>query len=110
MNPQTEYRLKRILDFAKRIESRTYGISIETFLSDTLLQDAVVYCLGQIGENASKIDENEQEKYPDLFWGQMIGLRHRLFHEYEDINFSIVYEVTQEPINKLIVEIEKVLI
>jgi hypothetical protein len=42
-----------------------------------------MYCLGQIGEIATKIPEIEQRNYPGIFWEQMVGLRHRLFHDYE---------------------------
>ena len=54
-------------------------------MQDDLLQKSVMYCLGQIGEIASNIADEEQEKYPEVFWYQMIGLRNRLFHDYEGI-------------------------
>ena len=109
MNPKTKRQLERILTFAKRVRQRTKSVSIETFLNDDFLQDAVVYCLGQMGEIACKIPEEEQEKYPDLFWNQMTGLRHRLFHDYEAIDFSMIYHVTQEPISQMVLKLESIL-
>jgi len=44
-----------------------------------------------------------------LFWDQMVGLRHRLFHDYEAINFTMVYDITQQPISQLINELEIIL-
>ena len=88
MNPNTQKMLEQILMFAKRIQERMNGISLETFLNDDFLQDAVLYCLGQMGETAARISDDEQEKYPEMFWNQMISLRHRLFHIYEAINLS----------------------
>ena len=69
----------------------------------------MLYCLGQIGETASNISDDEQEKYPDVFWNQMISLRHRVFHDYEALNFSIIFEITQNPINQLIQILEALL-
>ncbi|MCL2605447.1 MAG: DUF86 domain-containing protein [Defluviitaleaceae bacterium] len=100
---------ERILIFSKKVKERTKNITLDSYLRDELLQESVMYCLGQIGEIASKISQEEQEKYPNVFWDQMVGLRHRLFHDYEEINFSKVYDITQEPIVRLIKELEHIL-
>lgn len=102
INPRTRTLFGQILMFAKRVRKRTENVSKEEFLNDEFLQDAVLYCLGQMGETASRVPDTEQEKYPDMFWNQMISLRHRLFHNYEALNLSIVYEITQEPAEQLI--------
>ena len=109
MNPNTRKLLEQILMFAKRIQKRMNGITLETFLNDDYLQDAVLYCLGQMGETATKISDGEQEKYPEVFWNQMISLRHRLFHTYETINLSMVYEITKEPVSTLVLNLTKLL-
>ena len=109
MKDSTRRRLERILEFAKKVKKRTENISTEDFLQDELLQEAVMYCLGQIGEIASNIPDDEQEKYPGIFWYQMIGLRNRLFHDYEEINLTRVFTITQEPIVQLIQNLETLL-
>ena len=109
MNPKTRRLLEQILMFAKRTQKRTSGVALKAFLDDEFLQDAVLYCLGQMGETASRISDEEQEKYPEVFWNQMISLRHRLFHDYGALNLSIVYEITQEPITQLIQNLEALL-
>ena len=109
MNARTKERLEQILMFALRIQDSMKNETIEKFLENEDKQDAVMYRLGQIGETASKISDEEQEKYPDLFWRQMIGLRHRLFHEYEEIDFTKIYEIAQEPVSMLIKRLESLL-
>ena len=109
MNPKTRKLLEQILAFAKKTHIRMSEVTLESFLNDEFLQDAVLYCLGQIGETASRVSDDEQEKYPEVFWNQMIGLRHRIFHDYQALNFSIVYEITQEPIIQLITILETLL-
>ena len=109
MNANTRKRLEQILMFAIRIQRVMKSTSLDKFLSNEDIQDAVLYRLGQIGEEASKIPDEEQERYPELFWDGMIGLRHRLFHEYCDINLSRVYDITQQPTNSLIDELNTIL-
>ena len=109
MKDSTQRRFERILDFAIKVKKRSDSISLEDFLQDELLQESVMYCLGQIGEIASKIPDDEQEKYPEIFWYQMIGLRNRLFHDYEEIDLTRVFAITKEPIAQLIQNIEELL-
>ena len=109
MNPATRKLLEQILMFAKRTQERTRNVSLEAFLNDELLQDAVLYCLGQMGETASRIPDEEQDKYPEMFWNQMISLRHRVFHRYEALNLSIVYGITQEAVARLVESLERLL-
>ena len=106
MKDNTLRRFERILEFAKKVKKRTEGIGLDDFSQDELLQEAVMYCLGQIGEIASNIPDEEQEKYPEVFWYQMIGLRNRLFHDYEEIDLARVFAITQEPLAQLIQNIE----
>ncbi|MCL1819384.1 MAG: DUF86 domain-containing protein [Oscillospiraceae bacterium] len=110
MKIDTSERLRRILAFSKKIKDRTAGVTLNDYLENELLQESVMYCLGQIGEIASKIPDDEQEKYPNIFWDQMVALRHRLFHDYEVINFTKVYDITQQPISKLITELESIIL
>ena len=110
MKPNIRERFERILVFARKVMNRTKGLTLEAYLEDELLQESIMYCLGQIGEIASKIPDEEQEKYPNIFWEQMVGLRHRLFHDYEAINFKMVYDITQRPIIQLVKELESLLI
>ena len=109
MNNKTQRRLCRMLEFAKKVENRTKNISLDDFIQDELLQEAVMYCIGQIGEIATNIPDEEQEKYPEIYWHQMISLRNRLFHDYEEIVLSRVFEITQEPISQLVQILEEIL-
>ena len=109
MNARTKERLELILMFAKRIKKDLDAVSLANFLENVEKQDAVLYRLGQIGETATKIPDDEQEKYPAIFWHQMIALRHRLFHDYGEISLVKIYEITQKPIAQLVQVLETAL-
>jgi uncharacterized protein with HEPN domain len=109
MKDSTQRRFKRILEFAHKVKKRTESMSLEDFVQNDLVQESVMYCLGQIGEITSSIPDEEQEKYPGIFWYQMIGLRNRLFHDYEEIDLTRVFSITQEPITQLIHNIKTLL-
>ena len=109
MKDNTRKRLNRILEFARKVKVRTDGINLDDFKHNDLVQESVLYCLGQIGEIASNISDEEQEEFPGIFWHQMIGLRNRLFHDYEEIDLTRVFAITQEPISQLVQMLEDLL-
>ena len=89
MKDKTKRQLENILMFSKRVQKRMENVSLAEFLVDDLLQDSVLFCLGYIGEVATDVRVDEKKMYPGVYWKQMIGLRNRLFHNYEKVNLSI---------------------
>ena len=59
-----------------------------------------------MGEAAARISEPFREQHPDLPWRQVIGMRNRLIHGYDDIVLSVVWEVIQNDLPKLIQALE----
>ncbi|WP_019504196.1 DUF86 domain-containing protein [Pleurocapsa sp. PCC 7319] len=77
--------------------------------SDLQLQDAVVRRLLIIGEasnRVSKITQNNLQKIP---WRFINGMRNRLVHEDDDIDFDIVWDTLQKSLPALIIELEKII-
>lgn len=50
-----------------------------------------------------------REKYPDIPWDIMRGLRNRLTHRYFDVSWSIVWEIIQTDIPSLKIQIEQII-
>ena len=108
MNDRDFAYFERMLTFAKRVERRIVGVSLETFLEDEDVQDLVLYAIGQIGESANAISDETRDKYHDILWNALIGIRNRVFHSYEDIDMQIVYEAAKEHTPKLITQLRSI--
>ena len=109
MNNKDHDRFVWMLKFAKRIERRIAGITLETFLEDEDIQDAVLFAIGHIGEKANSVSEETREAHQDILWSSLIGLRNRIFHSYGDIDMQIVYEVAAEDTPKLIAQLRSII-
>ena len=46
---------------------------------------------------------------PDIPWSLVSGLRHRLVHDYDGINWSIIVEVVFEEMDEFVNSIEKII-
>jgi uncharacterized protein with HEPN domain len=58
-----------------------------------MLIDAVIRNLEIIGEAARNVTDEVRNKYPEIPWRNMIGLRNILIHQYFGVDESIVWEV-----------------
>jgi uncharacterized protein with HEPN domain len=64
-----------MLEAMDKIERYTKGLSYETFAKNDVLVDEVIGNLEIIGESSENIPEDVREKYPDIPWERMIGLK-----------------------------------
>jgi uncharacterized protein with HEPN domain len=70
-------------------------ISREAFLSDRAMQHAVIRCLTVIGEAANRVSADTQSALPDVAWGEAVGLRNVLVHEYQRIDLARVWTIVE---------------
>ena len=101
--------LHHILDAIGQVEDYTTGLSRESFLSDRMVQDAVVRQLEIIGEAARRISAERRKADLALPWKEMIGLRNRIVHDYLNINLQVIWEVIRLELPLLRAQIEAVL-
>lgn len=78
------------------------GMDEAEFLASRLHQNAVIRSLEVIGEAAGKISAATQAAHPELPWREITGMRHRLIHDYGDVDFDIVWLVVQTQLDPLI--------
>jgi len=55
-----------------------------------------------LGEAASKVPRGVQADLPEIDWSAIIGMRHRLIHGYETVNYDIVWDAVQNDLPDLI--------
>ncbi len=53
---------------------------------------AVVRALEGIGEAAKKIPRTVRDRYPELPWQAIVGMRDKLIHEYFGVNLDVVWK------------------
>ena len=87
--------LRHIIDAFVQIEHYTDSVSHEEFLCNRLLQDGVIRPLEVMGEAARNLSEDLRNKYPEIPWRQMIGLRNRMIHAYFNVDLQIIWEIVQ---------------
>jgi uncharacterized protein with HEPN domain len=95
------YLLDILLSARKAIEF-TQGLSKESFEQSELHQNAVARVLAVVGEAASKISPEFRKSHPEIPWQKAVGMRHRLIHDYVNVNLDKVWDTVQNSIPDLI--------
>jgi uncharacterized protein with HEPN domain len=81
-------------------------IGREMFLSDRTMQHAIVRCLTVIGEAANRVSVDTQNALPEVAWGEAVGLRNVLVHEYQRIDLGRVWTIVQTDLPPLLASLE----
>jgi len=68
----------------------------QSFLAETMLQDAVSMRLIAIGENLNKLSEQFQNNHPEVPISQIVGLRNILAHGYGEVDMGRVWKVIEK--------------
>jgi uncharacterized protein with HEPN domain len=82
------------------------GKDLDRFLQDPVLQDAVSYRLQVIGEAAYKVSLETKELETSIDWFKITGLRHRIVHDYRNIDMETLWRITQKYVPPLAERLE----
>jgi uncharacterized protein with HEPN domain len=102
-------RIRHMRDAGKEILEFTLGSSQVSFGSNRMLQLAIVKDLEIIGEAANNVSIECQNKYLDIPWRAMVGMRNRLVHAYFGIDVDVIWQTVRQDLPPLIASLERVL-
>jgi len=99
--------LHHILDAIAQIEVYTEGVDEATFFQERMRQDAVIRQLEIIGEASRQLSEAFRNQHAEIPWRPIIGMRHRIAHDYLNIDLTVVWEVVQYDLPALSVRLRR---
>jgi len=88
--------LEDMLKSMDRIEEYLSNLDFKKFKQTYLVVDAIIRNFEIIGEASKNIPPNIQEKYPEIPWKKMYGLRNLIAHEYFGIDYELIWEIARK--------------
>lgn len=100
MSEQSEIRLlcSDIDEAVERILQYTSETTYTEFIDDIRTQDAVIRNLEILGEAVKNLPPGFTERYPEIPWRFIAGMRDKLIHHYLSVSLEIVWETVQSDI------------
>lgn len=91
-----------MLDYARDAQAFVAGMDAEAFAADRKTQYAVLRALEVIGEAAKRVPPEVQDRFPEIPWRQIIGMRNIIAHDYLGIRLSRVFETATAFVPELV--------
>jgi len=91
-------RLQHMLDACDSLMEFVSGRKEEDLLTDKMLLAAVSRQIEIIGEAASMLTMELRERHSEVPWKQIVGMRHKIIHEYFAVQTETVWDVAQSDV------------
>lgn len=88
-------RLQHILDACDAVMEFMTGKAENDLVTDKLLVSGVTRQIEIIGEAANMLTTELRAEHPEVPWKQIIGMRHKIIHEYFAVQTDTVWDVVK---------------
>ena len=111
MKYSDKQRLEKIYNYAAQLQNylESNNVQREDLLDNISLQWLVATPLYNIGEQAYNLSKEYKQAHGEIQWGMISGLRHRLVHDYDGINWDLIANILFEELPVLIEQLKKIL-
>ena len=103
--------LEHMLEAERLACAYTKGLDKSNFLVDRRTQQAIIMNIIVIGDTATRVVNDYPElvdRYPNVPWRNMRGMRNRKTHGYFDINLDTVWNTVQDAMPQLIEQLSEI--
>ena len=102
--------LRDILESIEKVQRYTEGMTFEQFSGNEMTIDAVARNFGIIGEAAGRLNKEKiVDRFPEIEWRNVTGFRHKIVHDYFEIDVRIVWEIRSQNLPKLKTQITEII-
>jgi uncharacterized protein with HEPN domain len=99
-----------MLEAARSVVDYIGNLTLDEFLATgregAITRLAVERQLEILGEACRRVSVQFREAHPALPWREMVGLRNVISHEYDKVNYDLIYRIVRDRIPALIVMLE----
>ncbi len=108
MSPRDAVYVGHMLDTARKAIAKTAGLSRQSYDDDENLRLALTHLVQVIGEAARHVSPELEAGHPEIPWADIIGMRHKVVHDYLGVDEDIVWQVVTEDLPDLVTLLARV--
>jgi uncharacterized protein with HEPN domain len=91
-----------MLDTARKAYAKIQDVDRGAYDKDENLRLALAHLVQIIGEAARRVSSEGQRAHPEIPWREVTGMRHKIVHDYMNVDEDIVWEVVTGDLPPLI--------
>jgi uncharacterized protein with HEPN domain len=97
-----------MLDMVRRASKALQNKSRADYDADDILRLGLTHIVQVVGEAARKVSSEFQQSHSEIPWRQIIGMRHRIVHDYMRVDEDVLWEVVSKDLPALLPLLEKI--
>ena len=101
--------LGHMVEMAREPVRLVTGLSRDQYHADLKLRLALLHLIQIVGEAARQVSQATKEAHPENPWKRIIGMRHRIVHDYPDVDEDIVWDTSTQSLSALIEQLTPLL-
>jgi uncharacterized protein with HEPN domain len=101
--------LRHMLDHAREAMEMVRGKTRADLDTDRKLNLALVRLLEIVGEAANRLTPEQRERLTGIPWPEIVGLRNRLIHGYDSVDFDILWQIVNADLPPLVENLSRLL-
>lgn len=100
--------MRQMLDHAREAAEIARARSRKDLDDDRILNLALTRLIEIIGEAANRVSDETRRAHPDVPWPQIIGMRNRVIHAYDQVDLDILWNVVELDLPALIDQLDQI--
>ena len=91
-----------MLDQARKVVAKANGKTRDEFDADENLRLALAHLVQTIAEAARRVSDPTKDAHPEVPWRNIMGMRHRIVHDYMNVDEDVLWTVATVHLPSLI--------
>ncbi len=100
--------LGHMLDAARKAAALVQGKRRSDFDKEEPIRLALAHLIQIIGEAARRVSSDCQQAHAKIPWKAIVSMRHKVVHDYMDLNEDVVWDTATTDLPKLVAQLEKI--
>ncbi len=101
--------LRQMRDHAAEATEAVRGRGRSDLDDDRILSLALARLVEIVGEAATRVPSEERARHPTVPWAELVGMRNRLIHGYDQVDLDVLWQVVTVDLAPLVVELDRIL-
>jgi uncharacterized protein with HEPN domain len=95
-----------IVEHARHVRAALSRLTRPEYDASVLARMGMTHLLQIIGEASRLLPDSARLRFPTVPWNQIVGMRHRIVHEYFRIDFDLIWDTANVSVVELLAALE----
>jgi uncharacterized protein with HEPN domain len=109
MTDKNKIILQKIIGYIDDVAQYRQGFDFDSFLQDKKTVSACAFAVSQIGELAKELTDDFRSSHTAITWKNIIGMRNRIVHDYEKIDFRVLWGTVETSLPELKMQLSEII-